>query len=149
MTSFTACLDPVHRLVALILLLVGCPFFSIGLYEAMMTHHQLNTFVAVQGTVIDNTYATTNSDDSASGAYYPVVEFKPRDGQVRRFTDGIGSLPPNYAVGAQVEVLYNPQDVSKVRIYSWMRLWFAPTLLVGIGLFPILALLVLIAVAQR
>ncbi|HET7089811.1 MAG TPA: DUF3592 domain-containing protein [Anaerolineae bacterium] len=55
-----------------------------------------------------------------------------------RFTDGIGNLPPEYEVGAQVDVLYNPKDVDEARISSWVRLWLAPTLLTFVGTLPIL-----------
>jgi hypothetical protein len=129
-------LGPLVRLIALLLLVVGLPFVCLGLYEVFEVQQMLSDFARVQGTVVDNTYITTNDGGAESGAYYPVAEFTPLDGSPVRFTDGIGSLPPDYAVGAQVPVLYDPADVRSARIHSWKRLWFAPTLFIAIGLLP-------------
>jgi hypothetical protein len=55
-----------------------------------------------------------------------------------RFTDDVGSLPPDYEEGASVNAIYNPANVREARIKSWRRLWLAPTLLCFVGLLPIL-----------
>ncbi len=117
--------------------MVGSPFALIGLSEANQTRQSIDQFVSARGTVVDNSYQTQNIDGNTSGAYFPVIEFKPIDGAGVQFTDGVGALPPDYAIGAQVEVLYDPQDPHHAEINSWKRLWFAPTLLVAIGLAPI------------
>jgi hypothetical protein len=130
-------IDWLGVLVLMIPLLVGCPFVGVGLSEAYKTAQIINAFVAARGTVVENSYWAGSGPDEG-GAYYPVVEFKPEDGKLVRFTDGIGSLPPEYEVGAQVDVLYNPKDVHEARISSWVRLWLAPTLLTFVGTLPIL-----------
>jgi hypothetical protein len=125
--------------VALIFALVGCPFVSLGLYEASQTWQVQHTFVATPGVVVGNSYRSSNDD--ASGAYYPEVEFKPEDGPPVRFTDSLGTQPPDYEVGDQVEVLYNPHNAADARINSWLRLWFMATLFTGLGsIFVIIAL---------
>ena len=136
MTSRRSPLSSFHTIVFIILLVAGGPFLLIGLSEANQTRQTIDTFVSARGTVVDNIYQLQNEGDSSSGAYYPVIEFKPNDGPATRFTDGVGALPPDYEVGAQVEVLYNPADVHDAQLNSWMRLWFAPTLLAGIGVVP-------------
>lgn len=119
-------------------MLVGSPFLIIGLYEIYKTERQLRGFIVARGVVVGNSYATINDSGNVSGAYYPVVEFLDERGEKVRFTDGIGSLPPDYDVGASVYVIYNPLQVKEARIKSWKRLWFAQTLLCFIGLLPIL-----------
>lgn len=142
-------IDWLGMLVVMIPVLVGCPFVGVGLSEAYKTAQIISAFVAARGTVVDNSYWAGSGPDTG-GAYYPVVEFKPRDGKLVRFTDGIGSLPPEYEVGAQVDVLYNPKDVDEARISSWVRLWLAPTLLTFVGTLPILISIgVLWAVRRR
>jgi hypothetical protein len=127
---------PVLRLVAIILLIAGAPFVLLGVYEAVDTQNMLGRFSQVDGTVVDNSYATTQDGSNVSGAYYPVIEFSTASGEVVRFTDGVGSLPPDYAEGASVRVAYDPAGPRTARLVSWKRLWFAPTLFLIIGLLP-------------
>jgi hypothetical protein len=109
----------------------------------------INRSTEVLGTVVGNSYSTTNDGGTESGAYYPVVEFTGSDGQTVRFTDGAGSLPPDYQIGARVPVLYDPESNPPARIRSWKRLWFVPVLLVVIGLLPLAVFLAWQAIALR
>ena len=126
----------ISRWVVVILLLFGAPFAGVGLYEAAEVQRDLSRAARAQGTVVDNAYQTTFDGTHQTGAYYPVVEFAAAEGQTVRFTDGVGSLPPDYTVGAPVTVFYDPSDPRTARLASWKRLWFAPTLLVVVGLLP-------------
>ncbi len=51
-------------------------------------------------------------------AYTPLVDFETRHGDVVRSQDGIGSIPPDYQVGAEVTVLCVPDDVQDARVIS-------------------------------
>ena len=141
--------DPIFRLVILIAVVSGAPFFLIGASEASSTQQQIAAYASVRGVVVDNAYLESDAGDSSSGAYYPVIEFKPNDGPLQRFTDGAGSLPPDYAVGAQVDVIYNPAQPAEARLASWFRLWFVPTLLIGIGLLPVSVVLIILIKVRR
>ncbi len=129
-------LSSIARLVLIILLVVGSPFSLLGVYEIVDTNTMLSHSAQVTGTVVANSYATTQDGTTVSGAYYPVVAYTTAAGQTVRFTDGVGSLPPDYALGAAVPVVYDPAGVQPPRLASWKRLWFAPTLFLGIGLLP-------------
>ncbi|MBK9051011.1 MAG: DUF3592 domain-containing protein [Chloroflexi bacterium] len=141
--------DPLFWPITLFLGLISCPFLGIGLYEVAETQQLVNKFEATTGVIVDNSYYVSNEDGNRSGAYYPVVEFQPEDSRPVRFTDGIGSLPPDYEVGEQVQVLYDSQDSSEAQISSWKRLWFAPTLITGLGFLPWLFLLIWLMVRGR
>jgi hypothetical protein len=138
----------IYRLVALLLVLVGGPFLVLGLHEAATTRRQLDTFSTARGTVVGNTYQEGGGEDG-SGAYYPVVEFKPEDARPVRFSDGVGTLPPDYDLGASVVVLYDRQNPNDARIHSWKRLWLMPTLFTGIGLLILLVPVALWALSFR
>jgi hypothetical protein len=118
----------------LIPLIAGTPFLLIGLSETYQTLQVEHTWVSTGGTVVDNTVVAF-----ATGASYaPVVDFQTMEGRTVRFVDGVGSIPPDYEVGADVRVLYDPDDVHNARLASWTRLWLGPTLLICSGLLPVL-----------
>lgn len=121
-----------------ILGVLSLPFLGIGLYEAYLSRCQINDFVHTRGTVVGNSYITTSTDGNFSGAYLPQIEFSLPTGEKVRFTDKIGSLPPDYAIGEQLEVIYNPENSREALIGSWKRMWLAPALLIGIGLLLII-----------
>lgn len=125
------------RSIILIFLAVCClPFFGVGLYEAYKSNSEISGFVHTEGTVVGNSYVNRYEDGNVSGAYQPEVEFTLPTGEKKRFTDGIGSLPPDYETGEKVEVIYNPNDPRDAHINSWKRIWFAPVLFMAIGLVP-------------
>jgi len=147
MNALRSLFNPLNDLIGGVLLLVGCPFFGIGAYEAVEAQQETQTFTAVRGTVVDNSYQTTYNNGNEEGAYYTVVEFTDSTGETVRFTDGAGSLPPDYEVGDQVPVLYNPDDIHDARLNTWKRVWFVPTLLMCIGGLPILVFAIWVLVS--
>ena len=142
-------IDRMSLAVVAFVALLGSPFLGVGLYEAYQTRKKTGTFIRTGGTVVDNQYTTTNHDGTVSGAYHPVVEFTDAAGAVVRFTEGVGSLPPDYAAGEQVTVVYNPQDPKDARVYTWKRVWFVPTLFVVIGLLPAVITIAVMGVVRR
>jgi uncharacterized protein DUF3592 len=124
--------------IVLILAIVGLPFFCVGIYEAFQNERQLANFVLTDGTVVDNHYSTVYDGTNETGAYQPVVEFFTADNNKIRFTDGAGSLPPDYETGEHVKVLYNPEKPKEARINSWKRMWLVPTLFCVISSLPVL-----------
>lgn len=131
-------IDGLSLIVVGFVALMCLPFFGVGLYEAYRSRQQLSGFRRAEGRVVDNSYATINDNGTITGAYHPVVEFRPAGGSPVRFTDGIGSLPPDYEVGAQVPVIYNPENHREARIYTWKRVWLAPTIFMAVGVLPVI-----------
>lgn len=75
--------------------------------------------------------------------YYPVVEFTARDGKRRTVQMTEGSQTPQYEIGEEVTVLYNPEKPLDARIQSFgssALMWILP------GITGILGLAFLIAV---
>lgn len=124
--------------------LFSFPFIGVGLYEIYKVRQWQSRFVRTSGIVIGNSYSRNVYDE---GAYYPIVEFETGGGKTR-FTDGVGSLPPDYPVGTRLIVFYNPENPQEARVYSWKRVWFAPALFIFIGLLPMLIPLGFILVGQ-
>lgn len=66
--------------------------------------------------------------------YYPVVRFKLENGEsfVHEFDFGIS---PPYKKGDKIRVIYDPDDLTNVKVNSTFLLEMLPRLLVSIGLF--------------
>jgi hypothetical protein len=129
-------MDSLFRWVAAGIFLITSPFTAIGAYEAYQTRAELHQSLRLPGTVIGNRSITEHRDGVEEHAYQPEVSFRSPDGVIHHFADPAASLPPDYAVGAPVAVLYNPAAPQKMRIASWKRLWLVPSLLVVVGLLP-------------
>ena len=124
--------------ISVILAFTCLPFLGVGLYEVYESKRELDASLRSVGRVTGNSYSQINIDGNLSGAYHPVVEFTDARGDKIRFTDGIGSLPADYEIGAAVEVVYNQETPDKARIYSWKRFWLAPTIFIVVGLLPVI-----------
>jgi hypothetical protein len=129
-------MDPLFRWVLAGVFLVSSPFAAIGVYEAVQTSSELERGVRAQGTVVENRLVSEQREGNEEHAYLPVVEYRDQGGNAVRFTDGAGSLPPDYAVGERVELSFDPTNPSRARIVSWKRSWLVPTILIVAGLLP-------------
>lgn len=143
-------MDPLFRWIVAGVFLVGSPFSAIGVYEAYETSAELRNGSRLPGKVVGNRLVVDQRDGVEERAYRPEVAFQSADGAVHRFTDAAASLPPDYAVGERVTVLYVAAEPQKARIVSWKRLWLVPTLLSVVGLLPgAVAWLVIRRVARK
>lgn len=94
-----------------------------GMYAAY-TGWQLQTGgERATGTVIE--MDESSSGDGGCCVYSPVVQFEV-NGQSYTFDSGNASDPPQYEVGEQVDVLYNPADPSTAQIDSLFERWAFP-----------------------
>ena len=87
------------------------------------------------GTVIE----MEESDTSEGGCcvYSPVIEFD-ANGQTYTFEGGNASYPPEYEVGEQVSVLYDPADPETAQINKWSERWLFPIIIIPAMLFAAL-----------
>jgi len=129
----------VKALIIVISTVCGLPFLRTGLYEAYRENREIENFAHISGTVVGNSYATVFDNGNVSGAYLPVIEFVLPDERKIRFTDQVGSFPPDYEVGASLEIIYNSENPSDARINSWKRLWLVPIILIAVGSLPFIA----------
>jgi len=129
-------MDSLFRWITAGIFLITSPFTAIGAYEAYQTRTQLGASERLPGSVIGNRLVTDHRDGLEERAYQPEVSFRTPDGTIHHFTDPAASLPPDYAVGDSVTVLYAAAEPQKARIASWKRLWLVPTLLIVVGLLP-------------
>ena len=129
--------DGVARIVGLILLLGGLGL----LVGSAHTYRQQAAFVDASqtavGAVIANHWRENRIQGGGEtpGAWAPVVRYEDADGTPSTFTSEIGNYPsPDYAIGEEVEVLYDPDNPSHAEISDFMTLWLIPVVLFGIGI---------------
>mgnify|MGYP002784307277 FL=1 len=129
---------------AIVPFLVGGLAVGYGCHLALRTQQQLQPLVAANGRVIENQLQShrkriRKNESPSMSVYHPVVEFTAQNGKVVRFTDAVGTDPPDYQIGDSVTVLYHPQQSQKAQIQSWKRLWFFPTIAIAGGSIAIFA----------
>ena len=76
---------------------------------------------------------------SARRHYMPVVRFQPRHGPPVEFQSRFGGSDPVFSIGDAVPVRYLPENPQKAEIATPMRLWLAPSVLLGMALVMIYA----------
>lgn len=88
---------------------------------------------SVPGVVVDvvkQRYVDAETDN-VSYYYYPVVEFKARNGKRRTVQLNGGSNPQSHEVGDEVTVLYEPENPNDARIKSFgssALMWILPSI---------------------
>jgi hypothetical protein len=122
--------------------IVGAVLLALGVREVVATRMLLARAEPGRGTVVANTRPAALG---RSAAYYPVVEFRARDGHVRSFQDRTGNVPPRYQVGDAVVVLYDPSRPEDARIDDRSSLWVGGILAIAFsavfwGIAPIVLL---------
>src|SRR5215213_4449889 len=137
-------LDFISKIILIAGAFFGLPFLGIGLTEAYHNIEMSRLFTQTKGTIVQNTYSATNDSGNVSGAYFPVIEFTDANDKKVRFTEGIGSLPPDFEIGERVDLFYNPQNTKEARIITWKRLWLVPTILSFVGLLPVIISLIVV-----
>ena len=114
--------------------LISLPFFGFGVYKVVDTYIKLQGTIETEGMVVDNDLELFADGGSA---YVPVVRFTSESGEIVRFTDSVGSIPPAYEEGEKVKVLYHPDDPKEAYIKTWFRLWFGSVIWLLVGILPV------------
>jgi hypothetical protein len=73
-------------------------------------------------------------EESPRPSYYPVVEFQTPDGRGFRFRGSTGSSSPEFAIGAEVGLRYNPHNPDQAQLTKFSHFWLGPLLLAVGGL---------------
>src|SRR5262245_9678764 len=121
------------RFVMLILLgsvVLGVGLLIGGAFAYRSTRAFISSAVPAEGTIV--AYAESRSSEGDL-SYHPVVAFTPKDGPKVEFqsTSGGSHRGP---LGERVEILYDPHNPHRAEIRSFIALWFAPLLLLALGL---------------
>lgn len=131
------------RLFTAIFLIAGLGMLGGALWWMKSTEDFLGRAQHTTGHVVDfyrewhrdnNPHANGNLSNIYGGTYtyYPVVEYS-YNGHAQRFRNPYGSSVPTYPVGAEVNVLYDPQKPTAAKINNFGTLWVGPIILCVLG----------------
>ncbi|MDX1672512.1 MAG: DUF3592 domain-containing protein [Balneolaceae bacterium] len=119
-----------------IMTLIGAGALVLGIYLGYDRAEFLETALPDTGKVVALNEKSSTSDGTTSYTYYPVVEYTPGDNENKiTFEHDVGSNPPSYSVGEEVEVLYDPQDPDEAIIDAGIMNWFGAGIATILGLF--------------
>ena len=110
--------------------IVGVALLGTAVILGISTYRFIRAASSTNGTVQNLVWSSTGS---GHGVYQPIVLFADQSGQARTFTES-GSNPPDFRVGQQVRVIYDPNDPSHANIYSFQTLWLLQTCMGILGL---------------
>lgn len=128
LTIFMALLWPVAAL--------GLVLTMAGLWTG---RHSLY-LVAFGEEVVGTVHAVVPEVGGASGtAFRPHYTFRAADGREYRRSASVAADPSPWQEGDRVGVLYDPDDLSRVRIRSFATLWLTAVLTGGVGFVLLLA----------
>ena len=71
----------------------------------------------------------SNSTESGCCVYSPVIEFE-ANGLTYSFEGDTASYPPEYKVGEEVRVLYNPENPNNAQINKASERWLMPVIVI-------------------
>jgi hypothetical protein len=103
--------------------IIGIASFGLGSVFLWDSYTFVQKAVSAAGTVIRFSPPPDNG---------PVVAFATAEGEPVEFT-GLGSNPPRYKTGDQVEVLYWPSEPANARINAFAQLWIQFVIFYGIA----------------
>ena len=116
--------------IGLLFILIGFAVVISGIFAMLKVRRQLAGSAKATGKVV----GFGRIQGQRGYLYCPQVEFQIPNSQTIKFQSEVGSQPPAYNVGQQVQVVYQIANPNKAEIDSVMALWFAPGCMSLMGL---------------
>ena len=126
--------------VSVVSILITFGFLLVGFILWYRTKKSIARAQKATGVVIKVKKITFENRDTFS----PVIRFTTSDGRALSFTHPVYSYPPEYKVGDQADVLYDPQDPHKAHAVKKVSDLFLPAKLFGMAGTALLAAGILI-----
>jgi len=123
-------MSKVNLWVGIPFLLFGLVFAGIGGWFYWGSAQLAETGARAQGIVVDLEWRRDSDGDST---YRPVVEFTDQSGTRHQFVESIGSSPPAFSRGEEVEVIYDPWAPDEAIIDSFTTRYLFPLAFGGFG----------------
>lgn len=122
----------VRRTVGWLFFLIGIGLLGITFAFVRSAQNFIQKATETQGRVTALTPVTDKQNGSVT--YAPVFTYTASDGQTYTITSSMSSNPPDFAVGQNVPILYDPQNPAGARLKSAGQLYLIPLIVGPIGL---------------
>jgi hypothetical protein len=109
-------------LVGIIFFLIGLGVSVSGIFSIFKVRRQVAESVKTTGTVI----GFGKKMGKSGYIYCPHAAFTDTQGRKIQFESEVGSQPPAYVIGQQVQIIYEKNNPQKAEIDSFTSLWFVP-----------------------
>lgn len=116
--------------IGLLFFLIGIGVVISGIFATLKARRQLAGSAKATGKIVD----FGRIQGKSGYLYCPQVVFQIPNGQTVKFQSEVGSQPPAYNIGQQVQVVYQITNPNKAEIDSAMALWFVPGCMSLMGL---------------
>lgn len=112
---------------------ISFTMLAIGIISYIRTRRFLSSSIETRGKVIDKVYK--GNADGGGAMYSPKIQFTDRMGQLIEFTENWSATHPDFKIGDDAIVLYNPAEPHKARRggTKW-KFYFVTWLIGGLGL---------------
>ncbi len=115
------------RKIFVVVLALGVLVTLGGFYLVYDTVGLLNRSLKATATVTELKY-------NSNGQAYPVLQFTSNSGGTVTTRLNEAQKPPAYSVGDRVEIIYDLNNLSNVRVNSVFGIWLAPALMTLLGM---------------
>ena len=109
---------------------IGFLIFLLGFLELIFNLFFKRTSKKTKGVIVD---LAAHSSSRGSRVYRPVFTFKTETGQEVTVEDSLGSNPPRFQVGQEIEVFYRAGNPRRAKINSPASLHLGSTMLMLMG----------------
>jgi len=116
---------------------VGLLFFAIGIavmFGSVVSFVKRRQHLANSVSKVGTVTAFATGMGRSGYLYFPLIQFKIPSGQTISFQSSFGNSRMAYAIGQQVEILYDARDPYKAEIDTLTSLWFVPGCMLVMGL---------------
>lgn len=115
-------------------------FLLAGLFLWYRTKRFIDTMHKTTGVVIKVKRISFENRDTFS----PVVRFATHDGRALSFTDSVSKYPPEFELGEQTQVFYDPQNPHQARVVKQVSDLFFSAKIFGVAGAALLTIMLLL-----
>jgi len=140
-----------RNIVGIVVIIMGLIFATIGGGFTVFSYTFSQTALATSGVVtdIEVNWSSSSNSSSSSPTYKPTISYFDQNGAEQSAQTFLSSSGYNYRIGTKLQILYNPEDPSSIRIDSWFALWGFGLIFFVVGLLTMCGGVVLFFFANR
>lgn len=117
---------------------LGSIFIIAGLgmiFGSFLSFNHTQEFIKAASTAEGTVIEMRQERSKKSITYFPVFKYQTQQGKIIHVKSSVGTNPPEYQIGAKVNVLYHPNNPNEAEINSFWSLWLLTVVFGTLGSF--------------